>query len=581
MMKILPHFNNVCACPYIHFHLKRLADRLEKRTRRAEAVQLGVLNGLIKLNGSSSFGRAHGLEVTSNYNDFVRRIPITDYETYRPYVQQMANGQNGALLGEDVKPLMFALTSGTSGQPKQIPVSELFLRNYRRGWHLFLSRLWANHPELWYRKVFQLSSPPDDYFTARGVPCGAISGMTARMPNWLVRSYYAVPEDICDVSDTPSRYYASVRIAAEKDVSLIITASPATLIGMARSIQQRSEELLRDIRDGSLSNNCQIPAELRASLSKGLKPNPKLARSLEKKAGPDGVLPRDYWHTSVIGCWLGGTMGLYIPQLRQLYGQATLRDIGLLASEGRMSIPLADEAPEGVLDIDSNFYEFVPVKEIDNWTGPALLGHELEVGKKYFILLTTPSGFFRYNISDVVMVTDYIGQAPVISFLNKGTHISSVVGEKLSEYNVVHAMAQACKTMGWEDQCHEMVLSPQWADPPFYRMNVDGGAFADPEARGRQAKLAEAFDRALIELNIEYGSKRKSGRLGPVQLRILAPGYLAQCDKKRMARSVTARSQFKHRYLHTELEADKEFPVLGSSDCYSASSACDGGQAKL
>ena len=138
------------------------------------------------------------------------------------------------------------------------------------------------------------------------------------------------------------------------------------------------------------------------------------------------------------------------------------------------------------------------------------------------------------------------------------------------------------KTMGWEDQCHEMVLSPQWAEPPFYRMNVDGKAFADPETRRRQAELAEAFDRALIELNIEYRSKRKSGRLGPVQLRILAPGYLAECDKRRMARSVTARSQFKHRYLHTELEADKDFPVLGNSaDCYSASSASDGRQAKL
>jgi hypothetical protein len=228
-----------------------------------------------------------------------------------------------------------------------------------------------------------------------------------------------------------------------------------------------------------------------------------------------------------------------------------------------MSIPLADEVPEGVLDIDNNFYEFIPAEEIDNWSGPAPLGHELEVGKKYFILLSTPSGFFRYNICDVVEVTDYVGQAPVICFLNKGTHISSLVGEKLSEHNVVQAMAQASKTIGWEEeQCYEMVLSPQWADPPFYRLNIDGGAFAGPEAQEQQRKLAEGFDRALIELNIEYKSKRKSGRLGPVRLRMLAPGYLAECDRQKMARSVTARSQFKHRYLHTELDADKDFPVL-------------------
>ena len=564
-MKILPHVNDLFAFPYIHLHLAHLADRLEKRTKRAEKVQRGVLSWLIKLNGASSFGQAHGLASVNNYKDLVSRLPITDYETYRPYVEQMAIGQNNALLGGDVKPVMFALTSGTSGKPKQIPVSDIFLRNYRRGWNLLISRLWKNHKDLWYRQIFQMSSPADDYLTAGGTPCGAISGMTARMQNWLARSYYAVPQNICYVSDTPSRYYVAVRMAIEKDVGLIVTASPATLIGMARSVQQQTEELLRDIRNGSLSTNCQVPEELRVNLSGKLKPNPNLAKVLEKKAGPDGLLPRDYWRISVIGCWLGGTMGLCIPQLRQLYGEVALRDIGLLASEGRMSIPLADEVPEGVLDIDNNFYEFIPAEEIDNWTGPALLGHELQVGKKYFILLTTPSGFFRYNISDVVEVTDYLGQAPVICFLNKGTHISSLVGEKLSEHNVVQAMAQASKTIGWEEQCYEMVLSPQWADPPFYRLNIDGGIFGEPEAQKQQVKLAEAFDRALIELNIEYKSKRKSGRLGPVQLRMLAPGYLAECDRQKMARSVTARSQFKHRYLHTELEADKNFPVLESS----------------
>ena len=554
--------NNLCAYPYIHFHLIHLVNRFKKRTARAEQIQRDVLARLIKLNGESDFGRAHGLAEVRNYGDLVERVGITDYETYRPYVEQMAEGNNKALLGSGKKPVMFALTSGTTGKPKQIPVSETFLRNYRRGWFLLVSWFWANHKELWYRQVFQLSSPMDDYLTGAGIPCGAISGMTAKMPHWLVRSYYSVPQEATYIKDTPSRYYAAIRIAAEQDVGLIVTASPATLIGMAKCVQGRSEELLRDIHDGSLSENCQIAEELRNSLCRKLKPNPRLAKTLEQKAGANGLLPRDYWRVSVIACWLGGTMGLYIPELRELYGNATLHDIGLLASEGRMSVPLADNTPAGVLDIDNNFYEFIPAEEIDNWQGPALLGHELEVGQKYFILLTTPSGFFRYNISDVVEVVAYSGQAPVIRFLNKGTHISSVVGEKVSAYNVVQAMAKVSKMVGREEQCYEVVLCPQWSEPPFYRLNIDAEACISLRTAEGKEKLAKAFDEALTEQNIEYKSKRQTNRLGPVQVRILQAGYLAECDRKQMTRSVTARSQFKHQYLLTKLGADKDFPIL-------------------
>lgn len=559
-MNSLLKLNNICAYPYINFYLIHLAKRFKKRSKRAEQIQRGVLSELIKLNGQSDFGRAHGLAEVKSYQDLVGRLGVTDYETYRPYVEEMAGGNYRSLLGGNEKPVMFALTSGTTGKPKQIPVSRLFLRNYRRGWFLVVSSLWANHRELWSRQVFQLSSPMDDYLTASGIPCGAISGMTAKMPNKLVRSYYSVPAGATYITETSDRYYAAVRIAAEQDVGLIVTASPAALIGMAKCVQGRSEELLRDIHDGRLSEKCQIDPELRRELCRKLKPNPRLARELEQKGGAEGLRPRDYWRVSLIACWLGGTMGLYIPELRELYGDVALRDIGLMASEGRMSVPLTDNTPAGLLDIDNNFYEFIPADEMDSWSGAALLGHELEIGQKYFILLTTPSGFFRYNISDVVEVMGYEGEAPVIRFLNKGSHISSVVGEKVSAYNVVQAMDKVSKLIGGKEQCYEVVLCPQWSELPFYQLNVDAGACAGLGTEKGRAELAKAFDEALIELNIEYASKRKTNRLGAVQVRILKAGYLAECDRKQMSCSVTARSQFKHQYLLTELGADKDFP---------------------
>ena len=80
-----------------------------------------------------------------------------------------------------------------------------------------------------------------------------------------------------------------------------------------------------------------------------------------------------------------------------------------------MSIPMEDNTPAGVLDIEANFYEFIPADEIDRGasgeTSPTLPGDltclradELEKGGQYYILLTNYAGLYRYHIGDLVRV---------------------------------------------------------------------------------------------------------------------------------------------------------------------------------
>ena len=61
----------------------------------------------------------------------------------------------------------------------------------------------------------------------------------------------------------------------------------------------------------------------------------------------------------------------------------------------------------GVLDITTNYFEFVPEDEIKNPQPTVLGAHELQVGRNYYILLTTSYGLYRYNIHDVVRCTGY------------------------------------------------------------------------------------------------------------------------------------------------------------------------------
>src|SRR5207244_7544062 len=140
------------------------------------------------------------------------------------------------------------------------------------------------------------------------------------------------------------------------------------------------EHLLRDLRDGTLNPDLDIPPEIRAALAARVKKEPERARQLAAAAEKAGRLfPKDVWppETIIINTWTGGSMGPYLRQLPQYFGEPPVRDLGLLASEGRMTIPFANSTASGVLDIWSHYFEFVPEGEIDSPQPTVLGAHEL------------------------------------------------------------------------------------------------------------------------------------------------------------------------------------------------------------
>src|SRR5262249_1669229 len=150
---------------------------------------------------------------------------------------------------------------------------------------------------------------------------------------------------------------------------------------------QEKENLLRDLHDGTLNPHLEIPADIRAQLTRSLKRYPERARELEDIVRQTGTLyPRDYWGPSqfMIGTWTGGTMGAYLRHFPRYFGAAPVRDIGLLAGEGRMTIPLADGTPSGVLDITSHYFEFLPEEEAESERPTIVAAHEVQEGRKYF-----------------------------------------------------------------------------------------------------------------------------------------------------------------------------------------------------
>jgi hypothetical protein len=336
-----------------------------------------------------------------------------------------------------------------------------------------------------------------------------------------------------------------------------MTANPSTLIHLARMADRRCEELIRDIADGTLSVRSQVPADVRHALRRRIGTRDiRRARDLEQIAQRAGALyPKDYWpQTELVAVWTGGSAGAYLHSLRKYYGDVSVRDHGLSASEGRMTIPVEDGTSAGILDVTTHYFEFIPEEEYESEHPTVLEAHELEEGRNYFILLTTSSGFYRYDICDVVRCTGFYGTTPLLEFLHKGAHISNITGEKISESQVVAAVSGCLEQMQLE--LRHFTVTPVWSDPPFYQVLAEKSDF--PAADVIEQFVARV-DARLQEINCEYRDKRQTGRLARMTFLPLPDGAWRQFTRQRQQSLGGSLEQYKHPCLVPDLKFGEQF----------------------
>ena len=511
------------------------------RTREA---QDRLLQELLQAHAATRFGRDHGFDRIRDYGDFRAAVPVRSYEQLRPYIQRVLQGETDALIPPGEPVLMFSLTSGTTGEPKHIPVTARFLADIRRGWNVFGLSALRDHPAAWLRPILQISSSMRESDSPRGLPCGAISGLLAATQKRIVRRMYAAPQCAAEIRDPAAKYYTILRCAVRRNVGLITTANPSSAIQLVETGRAHLERLLRDIADGTV----RPPGEPHEDVVQRLRfrPDRKLARRIESAAGRDGALyPRHFWDPALLCLWTGGTVGLYLPRVRELFAGAAIRDVGLLASEGRFSIPLTDGTPAGVAEITSHFMEFIPAGQRNSKDPAVLRADELEVGGEYFLVVTNWAGLWRYDIDDRVRVTGRFGQSPIFEFLSRGLHTANITGEKITEHQVVEAMGRAAAEAG--TQVRQFVLQGRFAQPPHYELRLER------DTDGLGTRIAQCVDRHLGELNIEYRSKRESGRLGPVRFVSLPAGTLERTETENIRARRGRSEQYKHQYLLTEV----------------------------
>lgn len=548
---LIPRFLLLPIARILRRPILRHIHALDLATANPRATQEQLLLRILRRHADTDFARKHGFASIHSPADFQRQLPVAGYDYFEPYIARVRKGEFRALLGDDVVH-MFALTSGTTASRKFIPVTQQYLDDYRRGWHIWGIRSFRAHPNIRMRPILQISSDYDEFRTEANIPCGSVTGLTARMQKLVIRWLYCAPACVAGIKDPLAKNYTVMRLSIPRKVGMIIAANPSTLLNLARLGDQQKEALIRDIHDGTLDPRFDVPPPIRHALRRRLRPNRRRARELEAIAARTGTLyPRDYWSSDhlMLGNWTGGSMGAYLRHYPQYFGNTPVRDVGLIASEGRMTIPFEDHTPAGILDITTHYFEFIPESEIDSPNPTVLAAHELQEGGKYFILPTTAFGLYRYNIHDLVRVAGFYNQTPLIEFLNKGSLISNITGEKLSEYHVTSSMKSVLQQLNLSIGTYS--VAPVWNDEmPFYALFLEDGELSDPAAADR---LAVELDQTLAHANIEYANKRETLRLGALRIHWLPKGTWAWWDRQRLSRAGGTPEQYKHPCLISDL----------------------------
>lgn len=460
------------------------------------------------------------------------------------------------------RPVFFAMTAGSSGQFKYIPVTPQFRRELREGSMVFSGAMQACHPAVRNRRVQFLVGSAEGGHSPAGVAQGFASGFNYKNFPWLVRRRFVVPYWVFTLADVEERNYAAGRIlVSERRLGALCAISPVNLINLRQTLERHAERLCADLAAGTLTVRCAsgVPGAFRT------RPDPALADALRAGRTQAGRLPTALLFPALemLVCWRGGNMGYSLDELDAEFGIAGHLEFPISASEGVFAIPDQPNLAGGPLAITSNFLEFVPDAGADAGTARALRADQLQIGADYRIVVTNSGGLYRYDMEDIVRVVRMVGRTPAIEFIAKAGRRTSVSNERLTELDVTHAMQATSRACGrW---FREFLFIP--CSDRRYRVALDGVELRGADGQRHHDFLpafAAELERQLQAAATGYAFEREDALLEPLQVLVTAPGQLAAHLESSCGAPSLPSAQIKPVRLTAEFDLHRRFEIEGS-----------------
>ena len=389
----------------------RIYNKINRWASNPIETQERVFQSLISDASDTQFGRDHNFKNIKTHADFVKHVPVRDYEALKSYVEKMVAGEEDILWKG--KPLYFAKTSGTTSGAKYIPITKESMPSHieaaKNAILLYIHET-GNTKIVTRKMIFLQGSPVLE--TKNGIQLGRLSGIVAHyVPKYLQKNRLPTWETNC-IEDWETKVNTIVHETLNEDMSVIA--------GIPSWVQMYFEKLI------------------------------------EEKGQKVGHIFKNF-SLFIFG---GVNYEPYRSKFESLIGRKVDSVELYPASEGFFAFQDRQNQPGMLLQLDSGmFYEFIIADTFFDASPNRLTLKDVEIGVNYVIIISTNAGLWAYNIGDTIQFTSVAPFRVIVSGRIK--HFISAFGEHVIAKEVEHALLSALKTT--EVSVSEFTVAPQIA----------------------------------------------------------------------------------------------------------------------
>jgi hypothetical protein len=496
------------------------AVEFESAARNPARFQEALLRRILELNAGTELSRKHGLGDVKTRAELRARVPVTTYEDVRPYVDRQLRGEQNLMTAET--PDFFAVSTGTTGTPKHTPMTPTYRRDFQRTLHVSMTHVLRRFPRAFTGNIAYSVGVALIENAPCGTPIGFTSGYNQKTLPTAVRRIFAWPHELAQIKDGPTRMYLAAWLTAVARVTLFTGIFPLAILLLLRAMEDLAEPLARDLRAGTLRDDLVLTPEQRAFYERFARADRAVADRIEamtREAGGKMPLRAVLPDLRLVYCWTTGSASAFVPDLEKKLGEGVaLRDAIYAANEGWGNCTFGEDLPGGPIALTSHVFEYIEESAWERGDRVGVGAEDLEVGKRYRLLVTNSGGLTRYDTADIVECSRFYHATPCIHFVRRAGAAFNLVGEKLVENNVVEATRAGLVEVGLG--AAHFVAMPRYEGRPHWALAIELDADAD---RDRLERLRARVDRELGALNVEYGFYR-TRTLGPLALHVITRG---------------------------------------------------------
>jgi GH3 auxin-responsive promoter len=372
-------------------------------------TQDSVFSKLINTASHTIFGKDHNFGTIHNHTDFVKHVPIRDYEELKGYVEKVVAGDADVLWPG--KPIYFAKTSGTTSGAKYIPITKESIKcQVEASRNAILNYIdeTGNSDFVDGKMIFLQGSP--ELEEKNGVKLGRLSGISAHyVPNYLQKNRLPSWETNC-IEDWETKVNTIVDETIDENMTVIA--------GIPSWVQMYFEKL-------STTGNKKVG---------------KLFKNFQ------------------LFIYGGVNYEPYRAKFENLIGRKVDSIELFPASEGFFAYQDSQTEKGMLLLLNSGiFYEFVKADEFYNEDRKRLTLSDVEIGVNYVMIISTNAGLWAYNLGDTVQFIAIKPYKIIVSGRIK--HFISAFGEHVIAKEVEEAMQLAIKKT--DARVNEFTVAPQ------------------------------------------------------------------------------------------------------------------------